>query len=173
MERAHFQDGLLDVGFARDVGPDSSLMCETLYQEPLCLAVSHDHPLASSASVTISTLKEETFLMFPQHLGPSLYAQIMNICEQAGFRPNIVQEFVHMPTCLQLVSSGMGVAFVPLSSCDGARGITSVKLMPEPLINFNMIYAREQVNACQQAFLDLARRIITTPMVREPTSIQP
>jgi DNA-binding transcriptional LysR family regulator len=41
------------------------------------------------------------------------YEQIITICQQAGFRPQVAQEAVQMQTIVGLVAAGLGIAIVP------------------------------------------------------------
>lgn len=92
---------------------DSSLSCEVLLEEEVCLAVPPSHPLSgtSSATVALASLAEEPFIVLKRGQG---FRQIaVDLCAKAGFTPNIVFESSNIETVQSLVAAGMGVAFVP------------------------------------------------------------
>ncbi|MNG13295.1 DNA-binding transcriptional activator XapR [compost metagenome] len=51
----------------------------------------------------------------PQALGGGYHAQLVALCESAGFYPKVVQEAAQIHTLLGLVACGFGVALVPAS----------------------------------------------------------
>jgi DNA-binding transcriptional LysR family regulator len=60
-------------------------------------------------------LKDEGFVMFPRESGTGVYDQIIALCQQAGFAPQVAQEARESPTIVGLVAAGLGVAIVPAS----------------------------------------------------------
>ncbi|RIX53543.1 LysR family transcriptional regulator [Paenibacillus nanensis] len=91
---------------------DSSLAYQPYLEEQICLAVPPQHPLASRKdAVAIEELKEEPFIGLKRGQG---FRQItVELCEDAGFSPQIVFESSNIETVQSLVAGGMGIAFVP------------------------------------------------------------
>lgn len=92
---------------------DSSLSCEVLFEEEVCLAVPPSHPLSHTpdANVALEQLADEPFIVLKRGQG---FRQIaVDLCAQAGFAPKIVFESSNIETVQSLVAAGMGVAFVP------------------------------------------------------------
>ncbi|MCR2802956.1 LysR family transcriptional regulator [Paenibacillus soyae] len=91
---------------------DGTLSCEPYMEEQICLAVPPQHPLASRQdAVRIEELKAEPFIKLKRGQG---FRQItVELCEQAGFSPQIVFESSNIETVQSLVAGGMGIAFVP------------------------------------------------------------
>ena len=46
------------------------------------------------------------------------YQQIINLCRDYGFSPQIAHESIHGPTIFKLVESGLGISIVPNSLRD-------------------------------------------------------
>jgi len=65
--------------------------------------------------LTLGSLAQEPFILFPRQAGVGLYDLIVGYCRDAGFTPRIEQEAIQMPTIVSLVAAGMGVALVPAS----------------------------------------------------------
>lgn len=83
-----------------------------LGREQLMLAIEDRHPVLTGG-VTLSQALELPLIIFPRHAEPSLHDAIFELYRQAGIRPQVVQEAIQMPTIINLVSSGLGVAWVP------------------------------------------------------------
>lgn len=105
----------VDVGFLRQPIKDDALFIETLLQEPFVVALPSHHALVSRTSIPLEMLAREDFVMFSRQQGTTFYDQAVSLCHQAGFSPKVVQEAVHIPTVLGLVSAGMGVTLVTAS----------------------------------------------------------
>lgn len=91
---------------------DSSLSWEPFMEEEICLAVPPSHPLTlSEGPIEIHELQDEPFIGLKRGQG---FRQItVDLCEQAGFSPQIVFESSNIETIQSLVAGGMGIAFVP------------------------------------------------------------
>jgi DNA-binding transcriptional LysR family regulator len=98
---------------------DEALAYEPMIEEEIFLAVPPNHPLASKRQpgadspqpVRLESLRSEPFIALKKGQG---FRQItLELCEQAGFTPNIVFESSNIETVQSLVAAGMGIAFVP------------------------------------------------------------
>ncbi|MFC5448156.1 LysR family transcriptional regulator [Paenibacillus aestuarii] len=91
---------------------EDSLIYETLLEEEIVLAVPPKHPLADSAQpIRIEQLANESFIALKK--GQGFRTLTRDLCQSAGFTPNIVFESSNMETVQSLVAAGMGIAFVP------------------------------------------------------------
>lgn len=91
---------------------------EVVYRETILLAVPKDHPLNDYAVpakgfpyIDLSLFKNEPFVALQQYQKFSQMAD--QLCQTAGFSPRIVCETMNWDTLNTLVSSGIGVGFVP------------------------------------------------------------
>jgi len=109
------RDGWIDVGFLRPPIEDDTLSLATIFKESLVVALPEIHPLSRQPQVPLKALINEFFILFPRPLGPKLYDQIVGLCQQAGFSPNVVQEAIQMQTIVSLVAAEIGIALVPAS----------------------------------------------------------
>ena len=120
-------EGRLDVGFVRPLGPTpEALVLTELCREPLMAVMRPDHPLAStSGALPISALAGEPFVLYARGIGTGLYQQVIDLCRNAGFAPQVRQEANATPTMMGLVAAGLGVSILPASlerlKFDGAR----------------------------------------------------
>ena len=110
-----FAAGELDAGFvlhAPGAVPEG-FRHFTVVREPLVLAVSTDHVLAGRTRLRAAQALREPLVIFPRHVSPSLYDALLSFYSAAQAVPHIEQEAIQMQTIVNLVSAGMGVAWVP------------------------------------------------------------
>ncbi len=111
------RSGRVDVGLLhppREAEP--GLDIETIFLEPLVVALSERHDLATSRRIRLGLLAEEPWILWPREISSLLYDETMRACAAAGFAPRIVQEATKMSTVVSLVASGLGIALVPGSA---------------------------------------------------------
>ena len=109
--------GTVDVGFTRPaitaVLP-SSLTATPIYEDKLMAVLPVDNPLnATSGPLPVADLQNEKFVLRQRGSGTGFYEQVFDICAEAGFSPQIVQEAVEATTTLGLVAAGVGVTLAP------------------------------------------------------------
>src|ERR1700754_1854049 len=75
--------GALDIGVLHPPLEHARLQVRELPDEPLVLAVPDNHRLATRPSVTFADLEGEPLLAAPRHVGPALFARLLNCFEQA------------------------------------------------------------------------------------------
>jgi LysR family transcriptional regulator, transcription activator of glutamate synthase operon len=97
--------GDLEIGTRRPHHP--SVHTRLIAVEPLCVAVPRDHRLAGRQSVRLADISDEPFVS----LRPTSALRKLtdDLCDQAGFRPEVVFE----GDDLGFVAAGLGVAIVP------------------------------------------------------------
>jgi DNA-binding transcriptional LysR family regulator len=87
----------------------------TVAQEPLVLALPQMHPLAQRKMLRLQEVWDLPLVSFPRRIVPSLYDAIFGLYRDAGQLPVVAQEAIQMQTIVNLVSAGLGVAWVPSS----------------------------------------------------------
>ncbi|MES2509260.1 MAG: LysR family transcriptional regulator [Pseudomonadota bacterium] len=112
-----FERGEIDAGFmlhSPGFAPPG-LERALIASEPLLLAMPEAHPLAATASPPRSKVLAEPLVIFPRRIVPSLYDAIFAMYHAAGRSPQVAQEAIQMQTIVNLVSAGLGLAWVPES----------------------------------------------------------
>ncbi|WP_198971864.1 LysR family transcriptional regulator [Xylophilus sp. ASV27] len=84
-------------------------------QEPLVLALPERHALAHAPRLRMAEVLAEPLVIFPRRIVPSLHDAIFALYHAAGRAPQLAQEAIQMQTIVNLVSGGIGVAWVPES----------------------------------------------------------
>ena len=111
------QSGEVDAGFILHASGFAvpGLQRLTVAQEPLVLALPELHPLAQRTSLRLPDVLALPLVSFPRRIVPSLYDAIFAMYRAAGQPPVVAQEAIQMQTIVNLVSAGLGVAWVPAS----------------------------------------------------------
>lgn len=94
---------------------EETLKSVTVHREQIILAVPKGHRLAETKGISLRSLADEDFILFPREDGPGFHDLILGICHQAGFSPRVVQVASQMQTILALVATGVGIALIPES----------------------------------------------------------
>ncbi|MGL5386478.1 MAG: LysR substrate-binding domain-containing protein [Serratia sp. (in: enterobacteria)] len=119
---AALEQGNADLGFMRPPGRTApNLRFESILHEPILICLPAKHPLACNELVPLAALREEAFVSSPRHLGQGFHDQLVQLCEAAGFMPQITQQARQLQTLVALVASGFGVALLPASLAQEGR----------------------------------------------------
>jgi len=109
------RSGELDVAIVSGRPDDEGLVSYELYRDPLVALLPSDHRLAKRDRVTLSSLANEPFILFPQWQTPGLHDQIVRLCRSSGFEPVVGQEAQSWHVIAALVGVGLGVSVAPAS----------------------------------------------------------
>ncbi|MBI2768676.1 MAG: LysR family transcriptional regulator [Burkholderiales bacterium] len=93
----------------------AGLAHQRIAREPLVLALPEQHPLAAARSLPLAAVLDEPLVIFPRRIVPSLHDAIFGLYHAAGRMPQVAQEAIQMQTIVNLVSAGLGLAWVPES----------------------------------------------------------
>lgn len=151
--------GTVDVGFTR---PSTSTLLPTtltgipVYEDNLMAVLPVDHPLAATdGPLSIAQLKDEKFVLRPRGSGTGFYEQVFDMCAEAGFSPQIVQEAVEATTTLGLVAAGVGITVAP----EALRSINVHDVVWRELADANvksrihLIYNNNNTNPIRERFV--------------------
>ena len=109
------QRGEIDAGFilhSPGFAPPG-LACQLIARDPLVVAVPGQGALAAPDRLVLGDLFDQPLVMFPRRILPSLHDAIFAMYHAAGRLPVVAQEAIQMQTIVNLVSAGIGIAWVP------------------------------------------------------------
>lgn len=84
---------------------------QELRREPVDLLLAADHPLAGRKTLAFAELADLPFILYGE--GFALNPLIMAACRTAGFTPKVATRSSQLDLVVELVASGLGVAFLP------------------------------------------------------------
>jgi len=104
---------------------------DELLQDPMHLALPHDHPLAARPRIRLAELEHEAWVQTSRESPCAL--QVVRSCHGAGFEPNVAFESDDYQTVQGLVAAGVGVALIPQLALSAVReNIVIRSLSPAP-----------------------------------------
>lgn len=148
------EEGRLDVAVLRPPVRSQTIAHKLLEQDQLVAALPADSPLANNGILDLPELALEGFIGYP---GNSVVNGVfLDACRRAGFQPRLVQEARETSTLLSLVSAGMGLALVPMTSpMFTFQGVVFRPLRDPPRIDLAVAWNRNNESALIQKFLTL------------------
>jgi DNA-binding transcriptional LysR family regulator len=117
VQAAAFAAAEIDAGFVlhAPAAPPAGLESQPVLDEAMWLALPEDAPAARRPRVRAADLRNLPLLAFPRAVTPTLYDAIFAAQRALGWAPDVTQEAIQMQTLVNLVSAGMGAAWVPES----------------------------------------------------------
>ncbi|MBV8500722.1 MAG: LysR family transcriptional regulator [Paucibacter sp.] len=153
VQQRAFAAGELDAGFiihaprSLPAGFDAL----TVTREPMVLALSADSPLAARPRLRAAEVLAQPLVIFPRDIAPSLYDAVLTFYRAKGGAPHIAQEAIQMQTIVNLVSAGMGAAWVPASVMSLQRpGVVYRKVGDAPVSETSLIWRAGSAPAVQR-----------------------
>jgi DNA-binding transcriptional LysR family regulator len=133
IQTAAFEANEIDAGFVLHEADalTPGLDALVVLREPLVLALPEAHPLARVPDATFESVAKEPLVIFPRHIAPSLHDAILGSYRAHGTAPRIAQEAIQMQTIVNLVSAGIGVAWVPASVMQLQRPGVLYRALPD------------------------------------------
>ena len=150
----------IDIAFSRPLPSliSDEFISHNIYVDKLVAVVNRSHELADKQNIDLARLKNEPFIIFNRSEAIGLFDEMIMICKQAGFSPNITSQPKNMQTLLTEVAAGLGVAIAP--SCvrklysEGCYFITLNNISTQ--IPVQIQYKQRSDNAIVSAFVNIA-----------------
>jgi DNA-binding transcriptional LysR family regulator len=107
-------DGTIDIGIMGLLWENyKELNYLEIAEEQSCIAIPKSWKNIDGRSIEIEQIKEQPFITYSPKTKTKLYHDFISACHYLGFDPKIIQTAETDLAVLGLVSSGLGVAFVP------------------------------------------------------------
>lgn len=131
--RAALDAGQIDMAFTNEPVPGNETENVLLSRTPLCLSVSHHHPLAVRKSIEFAEIAETPLILHPRHEYPGYYDQVMAACEAAGFRP-VIHHREPGQNCVALALTSAGALLTPRNYAHPVPGLACIPVdFPVPI----------------------------------------
>ncbi|MDQ2668231.1 MAG: LysR substrate-binding domain-containing protein [Gemmatimonadota bacterium] len=165
-----FRDGRIDLGILQGSMLESArwLREESIYTEPIVLAVPPEHRLAGRARFTLASLADESFVLFPRQTDPALFDDIVAQCRTAGFSPRVMQEATGWHTLASLVGAGVGIGFVPKSLAKFQQHGVTYRSIPELSVQMTLsaVWRAGEKSPVRERFITALRAVAGGPRTR-------
>lgn len=158
---AALREKRLTIGFNRHVTVEPDIMVETVFLEPLLVALHSKHPLARHKAIRISEVVDEPLVLYPSNTRPGFADDVMALFRTEGVKPRVTQEVTDVVTAVALVASGFGICITPeAASTLRLPGVVyrPVKATPPPTIDLACLYRRDDESPILDAFLEVVRK---------------
>ncbi|OPH56868.1 LysR family transcriptional regulator [Paenibacillus ferrarius] len=106
--------------------------CQTVFIDPILVAVPLGHRLADQSSVSLTELKDERFVGVKR--GYNTRDLVDSVCHTAGFEPNYVYEGNEPTRLSALVEAGIGIAFIPSTAMNSREQIHYLQVEEQELV---------------------------------------
>jgi DNA-binding transcriptional LysR family regulator len=106
--------GHIDVGFVGLPLEAEGMVTETTGRVRLVVALPERHPMARRNDLRLEELSKEAYALWPRHLSPGSYDQLLSVFRRAGFGPPITMEggLPSTRTVLGMIAAGLAIALV-------------------------------------------------------------
>ena len=126
--------------------------------EAMWLALPEGHPASARETLRDSDIADAPLLIFPRAVTPSLYDAILARQRARGLTPQVAQEAIQMQTLVNLVSAGIGVAWVPESVTRLQRpGVVYRRVAGDPVMAETSLIWPEPAAPVVQRFVEQVR----------------
>lgn len=138
---------------------ESDLEFMAIEQESLVLVLPEMHPLTAKASIQLSDLVDEEFIMPLHQVQAGLTEQIYFLCSQKRFVPKVAQEAIFMVTILGMVAGEIGISILPSSVQKLQRdGVVYRPIQEQTQITqLTTAWRSDNLSIVLQQFLDITR----------------
>jgi DNA-binding transcriptional LysR family regulator len=160
--------GLIHIGISRFINKVPSIAdvrYETLFVDPLIVALPINHPLSKSKGVSTSIFLDTPFIAFPKDPQSSFAKTSVQLLMEQDVLPNVLYEATEINTALGLVAAGLGATLVGQSVAQHNRPdiqflpLTDVKLDTTIL----SVTKDNEVNPLVDDFLSILRSVEIAP----------
>jgi len=155
------REGRIDVGFVGLPIEAEGVIGEVTARERLMVALQAKHPMARKTRIRLRDLSGEAYTLWPRHLSPDRYDQLLSIFRKAGFGPPIAMEggLPSTQTVLGMVAAGLTIALVDSALREKATpGVVFRPIADRGVFTESgVIYRRDDPSPLLAAFLNEVR----------------
>jgi DNA-binding transcriptional LysR family regulator len=125
--------GTIDAAISLCPEVDSDIESDPIRTESVVLVSAASETPVTAGTISLATLADQTFVLFPRELAPRLHDVLVDICRRSGFEPKIRSESFHTSWDIDLFSESSVVALAPRSVATGlGDGVTATPLSGAP-----------------------------------------
>jgi DNA-binding transcriptional LysR family regulator len=155
------EHGEVDAGFLLHAPLFAPLGLERrlIASEPMVLALPAQHALATAKPLALQRVLKEALVLFPRRIAPSLHDALSSLYHGNGVPFTVAQEAIQMQTIVNLVSAGLGIAWVPQSVQQFQRPGVVYRAVASrqhvlPVCETSLVWRAANANPALQRFVD-------------------
>jgi len=172
--------GELDIAITYDhpfalLPADPRLHRQALFDDPMLVALPHDHPLAASVTVRLADLRDESWVLSSTD---AMALLVRHACEQAAFSPRVTAEAADPIAIEGLVAASVGITLLPTLTCTITRPDIVLRPLddPFPVRRIHLTIAADQpspgTDAMAQILAEVGARHARLSALRSSASAQ-
>lgn len=157
-QEAALRSGAIDVGIFHPPLDDQSLSSHLIARIRFSVVLSNRNPLAAKPVLRLEDLSKQRFIIFPRVIGPRLYDEIIILCQQAGFSPELILEASPAQSIIALAAADFGIGLIAsrLQQYDRPGVVYRVLDGPAPYLTLGVAFPGDETSPAIQSFLDAA-----------------
>ncbi|MDB5362389.1 MAG: LysR family transcriptional regulator [Rhodospirillales bacterium] len=161
-QQAALLDRRVHVGFVRPGIDHADLTEESLYEEPMSIALPSDHRWAGRCEIAIAELADEPVVLYGGGMARGIdNSFLLSVFRAGGVEPKVAVQSQYAESALGLVAAGMGLALTAAGFGRVPRaGVSFVPAAaPSPSIPMKIAYRATERSPVVLAFLNITREI--------------
>lgn len=136
-------NGTLDLAFIKNP-ENKKLSKENFKHDHLVAVISEQNPLSQRKQIKITDLKNEDFILEPVNSRP--YKLCLSLCQQAGFKPNVIYADHFIENIVDFVNKDLGVALLMSKLINpNMQGIKAIPVVPAVSAQINLCFLNNHV----------------------------
>jgi len=124
----------------------------------LVVVVPQNHPLTNVKTISINQLRNEKFILLPEHSRP--YKYCLSICKKDGFTPDVIFTDSQVDNILAFVEKGLGISLLmeKLINSDDIPNVRKINIVPNISTDITLCYNKNRpLNSVQKKFLQFMK----------------
>ncbi len=123
----------INIGFNRILSLSDDIESKLVTTERLLIAINSANPLSKRKVIPFNMLNDQPLVLFPSSSRPNFVDKTLDLCNKAGFTPQVSQVVGDAVTAIALVASGFGICLVP----ESATSLTLPGVVYRPISGFS------------------------------------
>lgn len=162
-------DRRIHVGFARPGVDNTELVEESLYDEPIAVALPSDHRWANRSEIAIAELADEPVVLYGGRGSRGIDSSfLLSLFRAGGVEPKVAVQAQYAESALGLVAAGLGVALTAAGfGLTPRSGVSFVPVTPPTAcVPMKVAYRPAERSPIVLALLKIAREVAADLPVR-------
>jgi len=149
----------VDIAFVAGPSRADTVQSRHLRDERIIAVLPATHRLASARRVELRELRDETFILSANGLGPDLHDHLMRRMAKWGVEPHLQFHRANLCNLLSMVAKGYGLTIVagPLT-CAVPDGVVLVPLAGRNIVSVRAIWMESNPNPALKGLLEILRK---------------